>query len=76
VSLPRLQCGPGISSQRWTGYSDGTLRIHGRCLDVSGPGADVKVQVAAYTGAASNRAELPRGRIADGTRRQWSPTTA
>jgi hypothetical protein len=48
-------CGPGIGSQQWTGYSDGTLRIHGRCLDVIGPGAGAKVRVAACTGAASQK---------------------
>ena len=30
-------CSPGASAQQWTGYSDGTLRIGGRCLDVTGP---------------------------------------
>ena len=32
------KCSPGASSQQWTGYSDGTLRINSRCLDVTGPG--------------------------------------
>ncbi len=26
----------GDSSQRWTAYSDGTLRINGKCLDITG----------------------------------------
>jgi hypothetical protein len=33
------QCSPGAGSQQWTGYSDGTLRINGRCLDVTAPGS-------------------------------------
>ena len=52
------QCGPGVSSQMWTGYSDGTLRIHSRCLDVTGPGVGAKVKVAACTGAASQKWEI------------------
>jgi hypothetical protein len=52
------QCGPGVSSQMWTGYSDGTLRIHGRCLDVSGPGVGAKAKVAACTGAVSQKWEI------------------
>jgi DNA-binding CsgD family transcriptional regulator len=32
------KCSAGASSQQWTGYSDGTLRINGKCLDVTGPG--------------------------------------
>ena len=52
------QCGPGVSSQMWTGYSDGTLRIHGRCLDVTGPGVGAKAKVAACTGAASQKWEI------------------
>ena len=51
-------CGPGVSSQMWTGYSDGTLRIHGRCLDVAGPGVGAKAKVAACTGAASQKWEI------------------
>ena len=48
-------CSPGASTQQWTGYSDGTLRINGRCLDVTGPGAGAKAKVAACTGAASQK---------------------
>jgi len=51
-------CNPGASSQQWTGYSDGTLRISSRCLDATGPGAVAKVQVAACTGAASQKWEI------------------
>jgi Ricin-type beta-trefoil lectin domain len=49
------KCNPGASSQQWTGYSDGTLRIHGRCLDVTGPGVGARAKVAACTGAASQK---------------------
>jgi len=48
-------CGPGASTQQWTGYSDGTLRIGGRCLDVTGPGAGARATAAACTGAASQK---------------------
>jgi hypothetical protein len=49
------KCNPGASSQQWTGYSDGTLRINGRCLGVTGPGTGAKAEVAACTGAASQK---------------------
>jgi hypothetical protein len=49
------KCNPGAGSQQWTGYSDGTLRIGGECLDVTGPGAGAKAKVAACTGAASQK---------------------
>ena len=49
------KCSPGAAAQRWTGYNDGTLRINGKCLDVTGPNAGAKVKVAACTGAASQR---------------------
>jgi hypothetical protein len=49
------KCSPGASSQQWTGYSDGTLRIGGRCLAVTGPGAGAKATVAACTGAATQK---------------------
>jgi hypothetical protein len=52
------QCGPGVSSQMWTGYSDGTLRIHSRCLDVTGPAVGARAKVAACTGAASQKWEI------------------
>jgi uncharacterized protein DUF4232/ricin-type beta-trefoil lectin protein len=51
-------CSPGAGSQQWTGYNDGTLRTGSRCLDVTGPGAGAKVQVAACTGAASQKWEI------------------
>ncbi len=49
------KCRPGASTQQWTSYSDGTLRINGRCLDVTGPGVGAKAKVAACTGAASQK---------------------
>ena len=49
------KCSPGASSQQWTGYSDGTLRIGGRCLDVTGSGVGAKAEVAACTGAATQK---------------------
>ncbi len=49
------KCSPGASTQQWTGYSDGTLRINGRCLAVTGPGVGAKAKVAACTGAASQK---------------------
>jgi Domain of unknown function (DUF4232)/Ricin-type beta-trefoil lectin domain len=51
-------CSPGAGSQQWTGYNDGTVRTGGRCLDVTGPRAGAKVQVAACTGAASQKWEI------------------
>jgi uncharacterized protein DUF4232/ricin-type beta-trefoil lectin protein len=48
-------CSPGASSQQWTGYNDGTLRIGGKCLAVTGPGAGAKAEVAACTGAATQK---------------------
>jgi hypothetical protein len=48
-------CSPGASAQQWTGYSDGTLRIGGRCLDVTGAGAGARAVVAACTGAATQK---------------------
>ena len=47
------KCSPGAPSQQWTGYNDGTLRINGKCLDVTGPQAGAAVKVAACTGAAT-----------------------
>ena len=52
------KCNPGAGSQQWTGYSDGTLRINGRCLDVTGPGLGAKAKVAACTGAATQKWEI------------------
>jgi hypothetical protein len=48
-------CSPGASSQQWTGYSDGTLRAGGRCLDVTSPGVGATAEVAACTGAATQK---------------------
>jgi hypothetical protein len=48
-------CSPGASTQQWTGYSDGTLRIGGRCLAVTGPRVGAKAKAAACTGAASQK---------------------
>jgi hypothetical protein len=47
------KCSPGATSQQWTGYNDGTLRINGKCLDVTGPQAGATVKAAACTGAAT-----------------------
>jgi hypothetical protein len=47
------KCSPGATAQQWTGYNDGTLRINGKCLDVTGPQAGAMVKVAACTGAAT-----------------------
>ena len=46
------KCSPGATSQQWTGYNDGTLRINGKCLDVAGQ-AGAAVKVAACTGTAT-----------------------
>jgi ricin-type beta-trefoil lectin protein len=47
----------GGSSQQWAGYSDGTLRIHGKCLDVTGRSTAVaaKVDLWACNGGPSQR---------------------
>jgi hypothetical protein len=52
------KCSLGDSAQQWTGYSDGTLRINGRCLAAAGPGTGAKVQATACTGAASQQWEI------------------
>jgi hypothetical protein len=49
------KCTPGATSQQWTGYNDGTLRINGKCLEVTGPKAGAGVTVAACTGAATQK---------------------
>jgi hypothetical protein len=49
------KCDPGAVSQQWTGYSDGTLRNGGRCLDVTGPAVGAKVKLAACDGASSQK---------------------
>ena len=56
-TAPRSWRGSAVRRQRqqWTGYSDGTLRINGRCLDVTGPGIGATVEVAACAGAASQQ---------------------
>jgi hypothetical protein len=55
-----LKCTPGATSQRWTGYSDGTLRINGRCLDVAGASTTVgaKVQIWACSGGPSQKWQI------------------
>ena len=55
IAVVAWKCNPGASTQQWAGYSDGTLRTDGRCLDVTGPGAGAKVKIAACTGAASQK---------------------
>ena len=47
------KCSPGATAQQWTGYNDGTLRISGKCLDVTGSQASATVKVAGCTGAAT-----------------------
>jgi uncharacterized protein DUF4232/ricin-type beta-trefoil lectin protein len=49
------KCSPGTGSQQWTGYSDGTLRIGGKCLDVTGPGAGARAEAATCSGAATQK---------------------
>ncbi len=49
------KCSPGASTQQWTSYSNGTLRIGGRCLDLTGPGIGAKAKAAACTGTASQK---------------------
>jgi hypothetical protein len=49
------KCIAGNTRQQWTGYSDGTLRASGRCLDVTGPRVGAKVKLTACTGAASQK---------------------
>ena len=41
------KCDPGAVSQHWTGYSDGTLRNGGRCLNATGPAVGATVKLAA-----------------------------
>ena len=59
------QCGPDVSSQMWSGYSDDTLRTHSRCLDITGPGVGAKAKVAACTGAASQKWEISQASAND-----------
>jgi hypothetical protein len=55
VTVVAWKCEPGAASQQWTGYSNGTLRNGGRCLDVTGSAVGAHVKVAACTGAASQK---------------------
>ncbi len=55
IAVAAWKCSPGASTQQWTGYSDGTLRTNGKCLDVTGPQAGASAKVAACTGAASQK---------------------
>ncbi len=47
----------GDTAQRWTAYSDGTLRIDGKCLDVTGRSAAIgaTVTIGACDGSPSQR---------------------
>jgi hypothetical protein len=49
------KCNLSGSTQEWTGYSDGTLRTGGRCLDVADPRVGARAEVAACTGAATQK---------------------
>lgn len=53
VAVTARKCDPGAASQRWTGYNDGTLRVNGKCLDVTSPRAGATVNVTVCTGAAT-----------------------
>jgi len=53
VTVVAWKCSPGTAAQQWTGYNDGTLRINGKCLDLTSPKAGAMVKVAACTGAAT-----------------------
>jgi hypothetical protein len=55
TSVVAWKCDPAAASQQWTGYNDGTLRIGGKCLDVTGPKAGALAKAAACTGAASQQ---------------------
>jgi uncharacterized Zn-binding protein involved in type VI secretion len=50
----------GDSSQRWTAYSDGTLRINGKCLDVTGRSTKIGAKVDVWTcdGSPSQRWQI------------------
>jgi hypothetical protein len=39
----------GDSSQRWTAYSDGSLRVNGKCLDVTGRSTRIGAKVELWT---------------------------
>jgi hypothetical protein len=53
TSVVAWKCNPAAASQQWTGYNDGTLRIGGKCLDVTSPNVGALAKVAACTGAAT-----------------------
>jgi Protein of unknown function (DUF4232)/Ricin-type beta-trefoil lectin domain len=55
ITVVAWKCSPGASTQQWTSYSDGTLRINGKCLGVTGPGIGAKAKAAACTGAPSQK---------------------
>jgi hypothetical protein len=38
-------CTAGDRSQQWTGYSDGTLRVNGKCLAVTAASTQVGARV-------------------------------
>ncbi len=42
-------CNGHARSQKWTGYSDGTLRINGKCLDVTGHSTQLGAKVEIWT---------------------------
>ncbi len=42
-------CNGHARSQKWTGYSDGTLRINGKCLDVTGNSTTLGAKVEIWT---------------------------
>ncbi len=46
---------------RWAGYNDGTLRISGKCLDLTSQRASATVKVAACTGAATQAWAIGQG---------------
>jgi len=58
ITVTVRKCGPGVAAEQWTGYNDGTLRVNGKCLDVTGLTAGAAVKVAACTGAAAQAWEI------------------
>lgn len=42
------QCTPNNAAQRWTIYSDGTIRAYGKCLDVRGDSTSNGAQIQIY----------------------------
>lgn len=55
ITVVAWKCSPGATSQQWTGYNDGTLRIGGKCMDVTGPTVGATVKAAACTGAGTQK---------------------